>query len=340
MFLGLADTWRLMSAFAKPSRFFNACKVEVSYFISRFTRKPIYWGMPSAISIEPTTACNLGCPQCPSGLKQFNRPTGKMSLHQFNAILPQISRSTGYITLYFQGEPYINKDFTGMIEAATKEGIYTATSSNAHFLTPETAQKTVEAGLKRMIISIDGATQQTYAAYRIGGELEKVIQGTKNLLAARTAMGVSYPVVVWQFIVFAHNEHEIANIQKLANEIAVDKLQLKTAQIYDFEHADKWLPANPAFARYREQQGVIALKAGKKNRCKRFHRNPVLTWDGNLVPCCFDKDASHNLGNVYSSGLKTVWKGKLRQAFGQQLKQGRSNIDICNNCTEGVRVWI
>jgi len=340
MYLGLKDSWRLVCAHAKPSRSFNTLQVWLSYLLSRFTPKPFFWGMPTAISIEPTTACNLGCPQCPSGLKQFNRPTGKMSLQQFNTILPQISRTTGYITLYFQGEPYINKDFTGMIAAATKEGIYTATSSNAHFLTPETAQKTVEAGLKRMIISIDGATQQTYAEYRIDGELSKVIEGTRNVLAARKAMGVSYPVVVWQFIVFAHNEHEIAAIRKLAKDIGVDKLQLKTAQIYDFENAHKWLPANPAHARYREREGRVALKAEKKNRCSRFHQNPVLTWDGNMVPCCFDKDASHNLGNIFDSGLKAVWKGSLRQSFGQKLKRGRHEIDICNNCTEGVRVWI
>ncbi|MEY4003457.1 MAG: hypothetical protein RIT07_1499 [Bacteroidota bacterium] len=340
MYLGWKDTWRLARAHAKPSRFINLIRVEISYFISRFTRKPVFWGMPTAISIEPTTACNLGCPQCPSGLKQFSRPTGKMSLQQFNVVLPQISRSTGYITLYFQGEPFINKDFTGMIAAATRQGIYTATSSNAHFITPDAALKTVEAGLKRMIISIDGTTQQTYSEYRIGGEIEKVIEGTRNLLNARKMLGVSYPMVVWQFIVFAHNEHEIPAIEKLAKEIGIDKLQLKTAQIYDLENAEKWLPANPVFARYHKRDGLLAIKAARKNRCSRFHKNPVLTWDGAMVPCCFDKDASHDLGNVFSDGIEKVWKGNRRLAFAQKLKQGRSQIDICNNCTEGVRVWI
>jgi radical SAM protein with 4Fe4S-binding SPASM domain len=340
MFLGWFDTWRLARAHAKPSRFINTFKVEISYFISRFTRKPVFWGMPTAISIEPTTACNLGCPQCPSGLKQFSRPTGKMNLQQFKALLPRISPTTGYMTLYFQGEPFLNKEFTEMISAASRRDIYTATSSNAHFLNPEVARQTVEAGLKRMIISIDGVTQDSYAKYRIGGDLDKVIRGTQNILAARKALGVSYPVVVWQFIVFAHNEHEIAEIRKKAKEVGVDKLQLKTAQIYDFENAEKWLPANPEYARYQKKAGLLALKAAKKNRCKRFHGNPVLTWDGNMVPCCFDKDASHQMGNVFQSEFQDVWKGKLRHAFGQKLKQGRQHTDICNNCTEGVRVWI
>lgn len=340
MFLGWLDTWRLVRAHAKPSRFINLIRVEISYFISRFTRKPIFWGMPTAISLEPTTACNLGCPQCPSGLKQFSRPTGKMNLQQFKALLPRISPTTGYITLYFQGEPFLNKEFTEMISAASRQGIYTVTSSNAHFLSPEVAVKTVEAGLKRMIISIDGLTQDTYAQYRIGGNVDKVIQGTQNILAARKALGVTYPVVIWQFIVFAHNEHEIDAIRKKAKDIGVDKLQLKTAQIYDFENADHWLPANPKLTRYQKKEGRLALKASRMKRCKRFHSNPVITWDGNMVPCCFDKDASHPLGNVLHTDVKDVWKGVLRQSFGQQLKKGRQHTDICNNCTEGARVWI
>lgn len=340
MYLGLKDTWCLMRAYSRPSRFINACKVKLSFLISRFIAKPIFWGMPTSISIEPTTACNLGCPQCPSGLKQFNRPTGKMDLHNFKSILPELSKTVGYVTLYFQGEPYINKDFTGMIAAATREGIYTATSSNAHFLTPETAEKTVKAGLKRMIISIDGVTQDTYAEYRVNGELEKVLEGTRNLLNARRKLGVSHPIVVWQFIVFAHNEHEIGAIRQKAKEMRVDKLQLKTAQIYEGEDAEKWIPHNPVFARYQKREGKLALKTSGLNRCSRFHQNPVLTWDGNMVPCCFDKDADHNFGNVFTHGVKDVWKGQQRQFFARKLKQGRRNIDICNNCTEGVRVWI
>lgn len=126
----------------------------------------------------------------------------------------------------------------------------------------------------------------------------------------------------------------------MAKELGIDKLQLKTAQIYDLENAEKWLPANPEFTRNSEKEGRLALKAATKNRCSRFYRNPVLTWDGTMVPCCFDKDATHNLGNVHESGMKAIWKGNLRQAFAQKLKKGRSGIDICNNCTEGVRVWI
>ena len=75
-----------------------------------------------------------------------------------------------YLTFYFQGEPYINPKFLEMVSYASKKKIFTSTSTNAHYLDSETARKTVESGLDKLIISIDGTSQDTYEAYRIGGK--------------------------------------------------------------------------------------------------------------------------------------------------------------------------
>jgi MoaA/NifB/PqqE/SkfB family radical SAM enzyme len=340
MFAGIHDTIGLLKAFARPRRLGNAIKLYFSYGLGKVLGKPIRWGMPMAMSIEPTTACNLGCPQCPSGLKQFTRPTGKMDLANFEKVIQDNADNAGYITLYFQGEPYINKDFTDMIALASQNGMYTATSSNAHFLTPETCEKTVKAGLNRMIISIDGASQETYAKYRIHGDFQQVVDGTRNMLKAKQKLGAKKPVIIWQFIVFAHNEHEVTAIRRLAKEIGVDKLVLKTAQIYDYQHAEDWIPVQNQYSRYDKKADKVTIKAKHQNHCWRMHSNPVVTWDGNMVPCCFDKDASHNMGNVLSLGTQAAWEGEAFDGFRKNLNAGRGEIDICSNCTEGVKVWI
>lgn len=340
MYAGIKDTWQLAKPFLRPSRMWNALKVHSSFLVSGITRSSIHAGRPIAISVEPTTACNLGCPHCPSGINQFTRPTGKMDLPAFSRIAGELAPYTGYVTLYFQGEPYINKVFTDMVAKATEMGMYTATSSNAHFLTPEVAEATVRAGLKRLIISIDGITQESYEHYRINGKLDKVLEGTRNILEARRRLGKSYPVVIWQFIVFAHNEHELPGMKKLAAAYGVDKLAIKTAQIYDYENADNWLPSDSGLSRYDREEGKVELRNKWQNRCWRLWSNPVITWDGRMVPCCFDKDATHDLGNVLTDGTETVWNGEKTRQFRANLTAGRKNIDICKNCTEGTRVWI
>src|SRR5688500_14206382 len=152
------DSLNLISKLT-PARVWNAAKVVSSYYISKWIRKPIQWGYPVSISFEPTTSCNLRCPECPSGLRAFTRPTGMLQKDFFRETIDQLHKELLYLVFYFQGEPYLNPAFLDMVQYASSKKIYTATSTNAHYLTDAAAKKTVESGLDRLIISIDGTTQ-------------------------------------------------------------------------------------------------------------------------------------------------------------------------------------
>src|SRR5215213_5963212 len=171
--LNKQDTLNLLSKLT-PRRVWNATRVLGSYYLSKWTGKPIQWGQPISISFEPTTSCNLRCPECPSGLRAFTRPTGMLKKDFFRETIDELSKELVYLVFYFQGEPYLNPDFLEMVKYASDKGIYTATSTNAHYLTDANAKKTIESGLDRLIISIDGTTQDVYQKYRVGGSLNKV----------------------------------------------------------------------------------------------------------------------------------------------------------------------
>jgi pyruvate-formate lyase-activating enzyme len=81
------------------------------------------------------------------------------------------------------------------------KGIYTATSTNAHYLNDQNARRTVESGLDRLIISLDGTTQDVYQQYRVGGKLEKVLEGTRNVVRWRRELKSSTPRIIFQFLV-------------------------------------------------------------------------------------------------------------------------------------------
>ena len=180
MTLKLTDTLNFISKLTWK-RTSNMAKVYASYFISKWRKKSQHWGLPFSMAIEPTTSCNLRCPECPSGLRSFTRPTGMLEEKQFKKIIDEVHKKLLYLTFYFQGEPYLNPQFFELIKYASQKNIYTATSTNAHYLSPENAIKTIDSGLDRLIISIDGTTQDVYEQYRIGGSLQKVLEGTKNI---------------------------------------------------------------------------------------------------------------------------------------------------------------
>ena len=194
------DTFNFFSKLT-IARVWNALKVFIAYQLSKWLGRPIVLGVPFSISVEPTTACNLGCPECPSGLKSFSRPTGSIKTDFFRDTIDKLHKELLYLSFYFQGEPFLNKGFLDMVAYASSKGIYTATSTNAHFLDEETARKTVLSGLDRLIISIDGTTQETYEQYRRGGELNKVIAGARNMVKWKKELKSKTPYLVFQFLV-------------------------------------------------------------------------------------------------------------------------------------------
>ncbi|MGN6603088.1 MAG: radical SAM/SPASM domain-containing protein [Ginsengibacter sp.] len=322
-------------------RLWNATKVYSSYYITRIIKKPVQWGLPVSISFEPTTSCNLRCPECPSGLREFTRPRGMLQRDFFEKTIDEIHKDILYLIFYFQGEPYLNKNFLEMVSYASSKGIYTATSTNAHFLTDEMAKKTVESGLDRLIISLDGTTQEVYEQYRREGNIEKVIEGARNIVKWKRKLKSKTPFVFFQFLVVRPNEHQIEEVKKLAKEVGVDEVRFKTAQVYDYENdPNKLIPVNEKYSRYkRNKEGKIIARNKLQNHCSKLWEANVITWDGMVVPCCFDKDATHRLGDLKNQSFREIWQNENYKRFRKELTKSRKNIDICANCSEGLSVW-
>ncbi|MBS1636518.1 MAG: SPASM domain-containing protein [Bacteroidetes bacterium] len=337
--MSLAENWRIIRKlnFQKIS---NAIAVTQSYYASKRRKVPHMKGFPVSISVEPTTSCNLRCPECPSGLRQFTRPTGMLSVPFFQKMIDELHEKLIYLTFYFQGEPYLNPGFLEMVSYASNKGVYTSTSTNAHYLNDDNARKTVESKLDRIIISIDGTTQETYEQYRVGGDLQKVIEGTGNILKWKKQLRCKTPYVVFQFLVVRPNEHQINDIKRLGKELGVDEVKLKTAQVYEYEQGNDLIPINETYSRYKkEADGRYSIKNALLNQCWRMWSSCVITWDGLVVPCCFDKDATHRLGDLKQKSFAEIWHDSTYNTFRQAVLKSRQEIDICRNCSEGTEVW-
>ena len=259
----------------------------------------------------------------------------------FKKTIDDIYKDILYLIFYFQGEPYLNKNFLEMVKYASSKGIYTATSTNAHYLTDEVAKKTVESGLDRLIISIDGTTQEVYQQYRRGGRVDKVIAGARNIVKWKKELNSKTPFVFFQFLVVKPNEHQVEEIKTLGKEVGVDEVRFKTAQVYDYENdPNQLIPENEKFSRYKKnKEGKHEAKNKLANHCWKLWQANVITWDGVVVPCCFDKDASHQLGDLKNQSFKEIWKNDDYKKFRKDIMTSRKNIDICANCSEGVSVW-
>lgn len=321
------------------SKCWNAVRVWFHFQLAKRLKWNGSPGLPISMSVEPTTACNLGCPECPSGLKQFNRPTGNLKMNHFEKWIVEWKKHLVHLNFYFQGEPFIHPQILQMVSLAKQNGIYTAISSNGHFFSEKVVDQLIDSGLDRLIISMDGFSQSVYEQYRINGNVEEVKAGVERLLAARRIKNKG-PYIILQVLVVKPNEKEVEHIKGWAKKLGIDQVKLKTAQLYHPHENHPLMPEQEKYRRYEPtENGEWRIKNELGNQCWRLWSGCVITWDGRVVPCCFDKDAKYDMGNLNDASLKEIWNHDPYRRFRKKLLLGRKEIDICSNCSEGTKVW-
>ena len=329
-------------------RFLNIIRAEFSYALSLFGIVRVRH-LPTFVSIEPANFCQLQCPECPVGQSKENTTKTKdlLSVAQFKRILEQVKSSVHTIQFYFQGEPLLNKNLPEMIKLAHDAGIYTTVSTNALALTPLLAEQLMQSGLSRIIVSIDGMAEESYGAYRKGGNLHKALDGLMYLRQAKDKTG-SRTHIELQSLMLRTNEHEWAAMKRQYKVMGADSLTLKTAQLYDFENGNPLMPTDEKYSRYAKgKDGKYHLKRKPSRSCHRLWTGCVITLSGEVLPCCYDKSSQFSFGNIFSTPpanspalslaanstpLAAIFHGEKANRFRRTILQKRSRPFICSNC--------
>lgn len=262
-----------------------------------------------------------------------------MNQSSYSDILEQLSDYLLYILLYDQGEPLLHERYPEFIQMAKSHKLYTCCSTNGQLLENiDLARRIVSSGLDSLVVSADGLEQRTYELYRRGGRLDNVVKGIQNVRKAREAIGKRYPKIFLQFLVLKHNEHELVNVREKAKEWGVDGVLFKSAYVHTAADAEALLPKNKRYRRYRIISDNLQLVNRAYVTCRRPWISAVVHWDGRVIPCCFDKDNRIIMGRTTEQTLVKIWRDVPYNMFRQRLLTG-TGPDICNNCTEGIRVY-
>jgi radical SAM protein with 4Fe4S-binding SPASM domain len=288
---------------------------------------------PVALSIEPINSCNLRCPECLTGSNKLIRKKGTMRLDDFTKIIDEIYLDTCYLSLYFQGEPLLHQDFFRFVKYAKEKKIVVSTSTNGHFLDETSILSLISSKLDLLIISLDGASPESYKKYRKEGSFEKVTKGIEALVKKKKELKSKYPLIELQFIVFRHNEDEIKSFKKMAKRLQVDRATIKSAQLYSLcEDSEIQPPTRKKYSRYAyDNSGNLYLKKKKKKGCYRQWSQCVITIEGEMAPCCFDKEAAFSFGNVLNQGVYCVWGNDKNKLFRQNI-QKKNFPSVCRQC--------
>lgn len=329
----IADTLNFLNKLSW-SKVLNILKVRTSYRIAGICKRPVVWGKPYAYSIEPTSLCNLLCPECPTGKREILRDKNHFDPALYESILEQIADHACYLMLYLQGEPFLSKSIFELMQKASLHNIYTCISTNGHFMSEDNAYKTVNSGLDRIIISLDGTTPEVYRQYRKRGNFQEVIAGIRRLVAAKKQLHSHKPYIILQFIVFRHNQHQVGDVKALGNRMGVNRVSIKRAQLYDYTNGHPMLTDILSLARYHKKGDHVVPKNKIPNRCQRIWSTGVITTDGNMTSCCYDKHSDYVMGSAQKEKIAALWASDAFMQHRKNVLLQRGKIDMCTNCGE------
>jgi len=259
-----------------------------------------------------------------------------MHIEVFERVLEQVQKTAHTMQFYFQGEPLLNKQLPEMIAMAHQVGLYTIVSTNAQALNRSTAEALVKSGLSRIIVSIDGFSEESYAAYRVGGSLHKALEGLQHLANAKAELHSRIRIEL-QVLRLRSNEHEWQWIKKNYKSLGATHLVFKTAQLYNFEHGHPLMPTDERYSRYiKTSNGTYVHKKSHyliaPLSCFRLWSGCVITTNGDVLPCCYDKNHKHILGNITTLSLASIFYSKKHHSLRRRIMRTHNLPAMCKNC--------
>ena len=312
---------------------------------------------PTFLTIEPSNICQLACPQCPVGMakKHSKEDVVTSPRNPFPdyplSLLADTFRYAHTVQFYFQGEPLLNPRLPELIREVAQQGLYTIVSTNAQALDRAMAKRLVMSGLHRIIISMDGLSQSSYEAYRKGGSVEKAraairyLREEREIARRQRLISGDYPIIELQCLLLRSNEREQALMRKTYRLLGADRLTFKTAQFYDYQYGNPLMPARDRDRRYEQcADGTYRLKRHPLRRlwhaltgispCYRLWAGCVLTTNGDVLPCCYDKSHTHAYGNILYASLASLFRSKQADAFRRTAIRTafQQAPEICQNC--------
>ncbi len=314
-----------------PLRLLNLIIAEIQYHL----RSAYLYNYPTAITIEPGNICNLRCPLCPTGQKDKGAERGFLELNDFKKVVDEIGDRLMMIRLYNWGEPLLNKNFKAMVDYAVSRGIEVKISTNLSMpLSEQDAENVIDCYLKKIYISINGAGEESYSKYHIGGDFNRAMSNMKMLLEKKRQLNNRYTEIIWLFHVFSHNEHEIETAKKMAGEIGI-KLNINSMrtdmgkEIFEtpedaIKRDGKWLPESKEFNIFDMEKG----KVKKDFRCNLLWKETVINWDGSVLPCCSVFSEKFSFGNIRNTPFRDIWNNKMhiasRKEVASPIQPGKS----------------
>jgi radical SAM protein with 4Fe4S-binding SPASM domain len=277
---------------------------------------------PYQYTIEPTNACNLRCTFCPQSDPghRSRRAVGRLTLDDLKVFLQRhrdAKPGNRNINFTLDGEPFMNAEFTSMVELAARDGLFVVFASNGTLLTPEIADRLIAAGAFRA--SIDYAPDRNVFESLRGrkGDHDAVYRNL-SYLVEKARIHSSIHLDIHDITPFTHADPgaSLQSMRVMFPSNISKQVRFLSRQFHNFcGHIKSDQPKD----HYR--------------LCPYPWTQMAVTWSGDCVACCRDTVGRSVLGNFFEDSIMDIWNGERYQQFRKNLIERKPELNsACVNC--------
>lgn len=302
--------------------------------LNLFYRPARPWSWPIHMQIELTNYCNLRCRVCPTGTGLMRREKGNLDVDLYARLMKEAGPYLLTASLWGWGEPLLHPHFEQIVRITRDQGVIPLISTNGQNLQNERVlEGLLDEPPTYLIVAIDGLTRETHSAYRVGADLDQILEGVHRLAELKRARNQELPLLNMRFIPMKHNEHEMASIERFASKNQFDYLTIRTLNVMDALGAPhgELIPEDDAFRAYR-YRGSKRIHQ-KDFLCQMAFAFPAVRVDGSVVACDQDYNGEQEYGR-FGNGLSfsDIWWGGKASEVRKTIRDRREVYGACRAC--------
>jgi radical SAM protein with 4Fe4S-binding SPASM domain len=332
----------IITKLKEPRRVANYFGTQIGYLL-KLSKVPF---TPPRIDLEPNNTCNLRCRHCQ--VTYWSKPAVHLDMPAFKRVLGQFP---GLLSIKLQGmgEPLLNRELVAMLREGERRGISMEFFTNGTVLSHEHKAQLLALNRTRIVISVDGATAETFESIRVGSSFEKVIGNVRELMESRGNR--RYPEVSLSTVITGRNLHEVPAIVKLAGQLKVDYLSLQTSltdwgkeEINEYNKSIRVRLESGVMTDILNEARRVAAEFNvdlriytqdyysRKNKCTWPWKRVFIAANGDVVPCCIIADAdTMKMGNVFEQSFAEIWNSPKYRELRRRIKN-HELYEFCKKC--------
>ena len=281
---------------------------------------------PLYIMLEQTYQCNLRCPSCIHGyLKDknkfnVNKEVSVMTMQLYKKIIDEAAEyKCPSLAMMGYDEPLLVKNLPERINYAREKGFMDIImTTNGNLFDENKIKQIVDAGITRILFSVDAATSETYKITRPGkGSFTNVIRNMRLLKEYKEKNNLVIPYTRASMVVTKNNENEYVKFREKFIDL-VDGIEFQTFSTY-----------------YNKNTNIIPTNAEKivDFSCSEPWARTIIRQNGDVLPCCTFYGYELPMGSIKKETIYNIYNSKEFKKIKQEVKSKEYSKLPCIECS-------